>query len=55
VLRFPAPVEGTEAKRMPDLGPGIRGGKAAYWLTFMKDEDWTIRLIEVLGQLGDMA
>ncbi|MBE3068516.1 MAG: transcription-repair coupling factor, partial [Chloroflexi bacterium] len=51
VLRYPAYPEGTESKRMPDLGPGIRGGKNAYWCLFGKDTDWQVRLLEVLEKL----
>jgi transcription-repair coupling factor (superfamily II helicase) len=51
VLRYPAYPEGTESKRMPDLGPGIRGGKNAYWCLFGKDTDWQVRLLEVLERL----
>jgi hypothetical protein len=36
---------------LPDLGPGIRGGKNAYWCTFGKDPDWQTRLLEVLEKL----
>ena len=51
VLRYPAYPEGTESKRLPDLGPGIRGGKNAYWCLFGKDTDWQVRLLEVLERL----
>ncbi|MDP2975509.1 MAG: helicase-related protein, partial [Anaerolineales bacterium] len=51
LLRYPAPLEGVEAKRLPDLGPGIRGGKNAYWCMFGKDVDWQERLLNVLEQL----
>ncbi len=51
VLRYPASPEGTEPKRLPDLGPGIRGGKNAYWCLFGKDADWQERLLEVLERL----
>ncbi len=51
VLRYPAYPEGTESKRLPDLGPGIRGGKNAYWCLFGKDTDWQVRLLEVLEKL----
>ncbi|MDP2994494.1 MAG: transcription-repair coupling factor [Anaerolineales bacterium] len=51
VLRYPASPEGTESKRLPDLGPGIRGGKNAYWCLFGKDTDWQVRLLEVLERL----
>ncbi|MFZ5903951.1 MAG: transcription-repair coupling factor [Chloroflexota bacterium] len=52
-LRYPAPANGSEPTRLPDLGPGVRGGKSAYWLTFAKDESWMVKLLEVLGQLRD--
>jgi transcription-repair coupling factor (superfamily II helicase) len=51
-LRYPAPANGSEPKRLPDLGPGVRGGKAVYWLTFAKDESWMFKLLDVLGQLA---
>ena len=59
VLRYPAPPEGAESKptsnlpnaRLPDLGPGIRGGKNAYWCMFGKDADWQSRLLDVLEKL----
>jgi transcription-repair coupling factor (superfamily II helicase) len=47
-LKYPAPAEGSEAKRMPDLAPDVRGGKNAYWVNFMKEENWMPRLLEVL-------
>ncbi len=52
VLRFPAQSEGAEPKRLPDLGPGVRGGRNAYWCTFTKDEDWQERLLETLDGIG---
>ena len=51
VLRFPASPEGTESKRLPDLGPGIRGGKNAYWCLFGRDANWQERLLEFLERL----
>ena len=51
VLRYPASTEGTESKRLPDLGPGIRGGKNAYWCLFGRDADWQERLLELLERL----
>ncbi len=53
VLRYPTAPEGGEAKRLPDLGPGIRGGKNAYWCLFGKDEDWQEKLLEVLNRLQE--
>jgi transcription-repair coupling factor (superfamily II helicase) len=59
VLRYPAPPEGMESKpgliasnsHLPDLGPGVRGGKNAYWCMFGKDADWRTRLLDVLERL----
>jgi transcription-repair coupling factor (superfamily II helicase) len=51
VLRYPAPAEGTEPKRLPDLGSGVRSGKNAYWCMFGKDADWEERLLETLEKL----
>ncbi len=49
VLRYPTPTNGTEPKRLADLGAGIRGGKSAYWCSF--GEQWEGKLLEVLGRL----
>ena len=49
VLRYPTPANGTEPKRLADLGAGIRGGKSAYWCSF--GEQWEGKLLEVLGRL----
>ncbi|OQY90682.1 MAG: transcription-repair coupling factor [Anaerolineae bacterium UTCFX1] len=49
VLRYPTPANGTEPKRLADLGAGIRGGKSAYWCLF--GEQWEGKLLEVLGRL----
>jgi transcription-repair coupling factor (superfamily II helicase) len=49
VLRYPASGEDREPQRLPDLGPGIRGGKGAYWCSFGKSPDWQSRLLEVLA------
>jgi transcription-repair coupling factor (superfamily II helicase) len=51
LLRYPPPPEAVEQKHLPDLGPGIRGGKNAYWLTFGKVPDWRERLLEILTDL----
>ncbi len=59
VLRYPTLQEGMESKpdldfpndHLPDLGPGVRGGKNAYWCMFGKDSDWQARLLEVLERL----
>jgi hypothetical protein len=42
-----------EPKHLPDLGPGIRGGKNAYWCLFGKDADWQERLLEILEKLQE--
>jgi transcription-repair coupling factor (superfamily II helicase) len=51
LLKYAAPADGSEAKRMPDLGNGVRGGKSAYWVTVSKEEVWTLKLLDVLGSL----
>jgi transcription-repair coupling factor (superfamily II helicase) len=48
VLRYPLNAEDKDGRRLADLGPGIRGGKNAYWCSFGKDEDWRDRLLDVL-------
>ncbi len=53
VLRYPPSPEGVEIKHLPDLGPGIRGGKNAYWCLFGKEADWQERLLEVLNKLQE--
>ena len=55
LLKYPAPADGSEAKRLPDLPNGVRGGKAQYWITLAKDEVWTAKLLDVLARLGDGA
>jgi transcription-repair coupling factor (superfamily II helicase) len=50
VLRYPAS-DGKDLERLPDLGPGIRGGKNAYWAAIGKEEDWQEKLLEVLDRL----
>jgi transcription-repair coupling factor (superfamily II helicase) len=54
-LKFPAPAEGLEAKRMSDLASDVRGGKNIYWVNFTKTENWMPRLLEVLEmvRVGD--
>lgn len=49
VLRYPTPTNGTEPKRLADLGAGIRGGKSAYWCSF--GEQWEAKLLDVLERL----
>jgi len=53
VLRYPAPPEGVEPKRLPDMGPGVRGGKNAYWCMFGKEGEWQERLLETLERLEE--
>jgi transcription-repair coupling factor (superfamily II helicase) len=55
LLRYPAPANGSEAKRLSDIGDGVRGGKSAYWVTLSKGEVWTTKLLDVLTRLGDGA
>jgi transcription-repair coupling factor (superfamily II helicase) len=50
-LRFPALSEGMTQRSLPDLGPGVRGGKNTYWCSFLKDEDWRDKLLAVLIEL----
>jgi transcription-repair coupling factor (superfamily II helicase) len=52
ILRYPPASEDKNGRRLPDLGPGIRGGKDAYWCSFGKDRNWEDELLEVLGKLG---
>jgi transcription-repair coupling factor (superfamily II helicase) len=51
VLRFPSSGNGRSSERLPDLGPGIRGGKGTYWCAFGKEPDWMARLLDVLRLL----
>jgi transcription-repair coupling factor (superfamily II helicase) len=58
VLRYPplsddkrSSPEDKEGRPLPDLGPGIRGGKNAYWCSFGKEKDWDRRLLDVLQLL----
>jgi len=53
VLRYPSTSEDKDGQRLPDLGPGIRGGKNAYWCSFGKDEDWEDQLLDVLERLNE--
>jgi transcription-repair coupling factor (superfamily II helicase) len=52
LLKYTTPVDGTETMRLPDLGNGVRGGKSAYWVTVAKEEVWTVKLLDVLGELA---
>jgi len=49
VLRYPVIGEEKGGKQLVDLGPGIRGGKSAYWCSF--GERWESRLLETLFNL----
>ena len=51
VLRYPPSGDDKDGARLPDLGPGIRGGRNAYWCSFGKDDDWRERLLDVLERL----
>jgi transcription-repair coupling factor (superfamily II helicase) len=53
LLKYAGPADGAEAKRLPDLPNGVRGGKSSYWITLAKDEAWAMKLLDVLSQLGD--
>lgn len=55
LLKYPAPTDGAEAKRLPDLPNGLRGGKGQYWVTINKEEIWTAKLLDVLARLGEMS
>jgi transcription-repair coupling factor (superfamily II helicase) len=52
VLRYPSASTGQERARLADLGPGIRGGKGAYWCALGRDPEWMPRLLEVLQSLS---
>jgi transcription-repair coupling factor (superfamily II helicase) len=51
VLRYPLNAEDKDARRLTDLGPGIRGGKNAYWCSFGTDNDWQQKLLDVLEKI----
>ena len=53
LLKYTAPADGSESPRLPDLPNGVRGGKSAYWVTVSKEEVWTVKLLDVLGDLGN--
>jgi len=55
LLKYAAPIEGSDGMRLPDLGNGVRGGKSAYWVSISKEEPWNVKLLEVLAQLGDRS
>ena len=52
LLRYAPAPDGEPAPRLPDLGPAVRGGKNAYWLTFGREPDWPERLLDVLKQIS---
>ena len=49
VLRYSASGEEKQMNRLPDLGPGIRGGKGAYWCSL--GEHWGPKLLDLLPRL----
>lgn len=49
VLRYPTSADDKATERLADLGPGIRGGKFAYWCSF--GENWKSRLLDTLQLL----
>ncbi|NWF64656.1 MAG: transcription-repair coupling factor [Chloroflexi bacterium] len=55
LLKYPVPANGAEAKRLPDLPNGIRGGKGQYWVALSKEEIWTAKLLDVLARLGSVS
>ncbi|HMD81201.1 MAG TPA: TRCF domain-containing protein, partial [Anaerolineales bacterium] len=50
ILRYPTSAEEKDGRRLADLGPGIRGGKNAFWCSF--GEDWERKLLETLAFLA---
>ncbi|MDX9992844.1 MAG: transcription-repair coupling factor [Anaerolineales bacterium] len=51
-LRYPVLSENMAQRMLSDLGRNVRGGKNAYWCTFLKEPDWQERLLEVLDRLN---
>jgi transcription-repair coupling factor (superfamily II helicase) len=51
VLRYAEADGGRGGSRLKDLAPSIRGGKGAYWCSFVNDPDWMQQLLEVLKGL----
>ena len=51
ILRYPASADEKDGKRLADLGPGIRGGRNAYWCSL--GENWEEKLLDVLGKLNE--
>jgi transcription-repair coupling factor (superfamily II helicase) len=54
VLRYPPSSNGRAVERLPDLGPGIRGGKGAYWCTFPPGQDWISGLLGLLEHISSI-
>ncbi len=52
LLRYPVALKSEQVVRLRDLGPDVRGGKNAYWLTFGREADWPQRLLKVLKQIN---
>ncbi len=52
VLRYPPLPEGA-ARSLPNVGPGVRSGKNAYWIPVSTDgnQNWRERLLEVLAEI----
>lgn len=51
ILRYPLPPVGSDERRLPELGAGVRSAKNAYWCTFGRELDWQKRLLSVLDAL----
>ncbi|OGO24015.1 MAG: transcription-repair coupling factor [Chloroflexi bacterium RBG_16_51_16] len=51
VLRYPHTGNGRDGKRLPDLGPSVRGGKQSYWCSF--GEEWQNKLLDTLAGIAD--
>jgi transcription-repair coupling factor (superfamily II helicase) len=50
VLRYPISSEDKDGRRLSDIGPGIRGGKNAYWASL--GDDWQQKLLDVLEKIN---
>jgi len=50
VLRYPSSLDDKDGQRLADLGPGMRGGKNAYWCSF--GDDWQQQLLDILERLN---
>ncbi|MCZ2126554.1 MAG: transcription-repair coupling factor [Anaerolineales bacterium] len=51
LLKYPAADSEAEAKRLPDVGNSLRGGRGQYWLALSNDEVWTTKLLDALELL----